>query len=154
MRENNDNINNNINNNNKLVVVVVVVVVVEVEVVVTIITIMIIIMRVWGSPGSTCNLQPLPFLFFVAWRTRQVGARFDGEPSNGNDRSASRQREVLRGKQRVDSDYLSAGNVITRLSVIRIYGDSTTTLGTTRHDIQYLWHGYRSYKSSREDLST
>ena len=103
-------------------------------------------MRVWGNPGSTRNLQLLLFLF-VAWRTRQVGARFEGEPSDGNDRSASRQREVLRGKQRVDSDYFSAGNVITRLSVIRIYGDSTTTLSTTRHDIQYLGNGYRSYKS-------
>ena len=111
-------------------------------------------MRVWGNPGSTRNLQLLRFLFFVAWRTRQVGARFDGETSDGNDRRASRQREVLRGKQRVDSDYLSAENVITRLSVIRIHRDSTTTLCTTRHDIHYLCNGYRSYKSSREDLST
>ena len=109
--------------------------------------------RVWGNTGSTRNLQLLLFLSFVAWRTRQVGARFDGEPSDGNDRSASRQREALRGKQRVDNDYLSAGNVIIRLSVIRIYGDSTTTF-SIRHDIQYLWNGYRSYKSSREDLST
>ena len=111
-------------------------------------------MRAWGNPGLTRNLQRLLFLFFVAWRTRQVRARFDGEPSDGNDRSASRLREVLCGKQRFDRDYLSAGNVITGLSVIRIYGDSTTILGTTRHDTEYLWHGYRSYKSSQEDLST
>ena len=53
-------------------------------------------MRVWGNPGLTRDLQLLIFLFFAAWRTRQVGARFDGEPSDGDDRSASRQREVLR----------------------------------------------------------
>ena len=53
-------------------------------------------MRAWGNPGSTRNLQRLFFLFFVAWRTRQVGASFDGEPSDGNDRSALRQRKLLR----------------------------------------------------------
>ena len=62
-------------------------------------------MRACGNPGSTRNLQLLLFLFFVAWRTRQVGARFDGEPSDGNDRSALRQRKVLRrqteGRQRL-----------------------------------------------------
>ena len=33
--------------------------------------------------GLTHNLQQLIFLSFVACRTRQVGARFDGEPSEG-----------------------------------------------------------------------
>ena len=112
-------------------------------------------MRVWGNPRSTRNLQlVLLLLSFVPWRRRQVGARFDGEPSDGNDRSASRQREVLRRQNRVDSDDLTAGNVITCLSVIRIYGDSATTFSTTRHDIQYLWNSYRSYKYLRVDLPT
>ena len=53
-------------------------------------------MRVWGNHGSTRNLQLLLLLFFVAWRTRRVGARFDGEPRDGNDSSTSRQRAVLR----------------------------------------------------------
>ena len=68
-----------------------------------------------------------------------------------DDGSASRQREVLqRLTGRIDSDYMSAGNAITRLSVTRIYGDSTTIFSTTRHVIQHLWNGYRSYKSPRE----
>ena len=58
------------------------------------------VIRVWGNPGSTRNVQLLLFLSFVAWRTRQVGVRFDGEPSDGNDRSASRQREVIRRQNR------------------------------------------------------
>ena len=62
-------------------------------------------------------------------------------------------RGASEAKQRVDGDYLSAGNVITRLSVTIIYGDSTTTFGTTSHDIRHLWNGYRSYRSSREYLS-
>ena len=52
------------------------------------------------NPGSTRDLQQLIFLSFVVWRTRQAGARFDGEPSDDNDRSASRQREVLRRQSR------------------------------------------------------
>ena len=52
-------------------------------------------MRVWGNPGSTRDLKQLFFLPCVAWRTRQVRARFDGEPSDGNDRRASMQRKVL-----------------------------------------------------------
>ena len=138
----------------KNITIILIHIIIVILIVIIVLFLLLFFFRVWGNPGSTRNLQLLLFLFFVAWRTRQVGARFDGEPSDGNDRSASRQREVLRGKQRVGSDYLSAGNVITRLSVVRIYGDSTTTLSTTRHDIQYLWDGYRSYKSSREDLST
>ena len=70
------------------------------------ITIIILYLRVWGNPGSTRNLQPLVFLSFVAWRTRQVGARFDGEPSDGNDRSASKQREVLR-RQNTESTVIT-----------------------------------------------
>ena len=58
----------------------------------------------WDNPGLTRNLQPLLFLFFVAWRTRQVGARFDGEPSDGNDRSALRQRKVLRRQNRESTE--------------------------------------------------
>ena len=61
-------------------------------------------MRDWGNPGSTRNLQLLLFLFFVAWRTRQVGARFDGEPRDGNDRSALRQRKVLRRQNRESTE--------------------------------------------------
>ena len=109
-------------------------------------------MRVWGNPGSTRDVQLLLFLYFGAWRTRQVGARFDCEPSDGNDRSAS--RGASEAKQRVNSDYSSAGNVITRRSDTIIYGDSTTTFSTARHDIQHLWNGHRSHKSSREYLST
>ena len=99
-------------------------------------------MRVWGNPGSTRDSQQLLFLPFVAWRTRQVGARFDDEPSEGNDRSASRQREVLWRQNRASAS-LSPEST----------GDSTSTFSTTRDDIQQLWNGYRSYKSSREDLS-
>ena len=61
-------------------------------------------MRDWGNPGSTRNLQPLLFLFFAAWRTRQVGARFDGEPSDGNDRITLRQRKVLRRQSRESTE--------------------------------------------------
>ena len=38
---------------------------------------------VWCNPGSTRDLQQLIFLSFVACRTRQVGARLYGEPSEG-----------------------------------------------------------------------
>ena len=43
---------------------------------------------------STTTSQLL-FLFFGACSTRQIDARFDDEPSKGNDRSALQQREVL-----------------------------------------------------------
>ena len=68
-------------------------------------------MRVWGNPGLTRDLQQLLFLSCVAWRTRQPGARFDGKPSDGNDRSASRQasRGASGAKQRVDSDLFVSG---------------------------------------------
>ena len=97
------------------------------------------------NPGSTRDLQQLILLSFVACSTRWVGARFDGEPSK---------REVLlQAGPESTVIYMSARNGIARLSVTRIYGDSTTIFSTTRHDIQHLWNGYRSYKSSREDMT-
>eukprot|EP00904_Undaria_pinnatifida_P010967 jgi/Undpi1/6/HiC_scaffold_1.g00006.m1 len=63
-------------------------------------------MRVWGNPGSTRDSQQLLFLPFVAWRTRQVRARFDDEPSEGNDRSASRQREAPEAETGADIEFV------------------------------------------------
>ena len=64
----------------------------------------IIVVRAWGNPGSTRSLQRLLLLFFVAWGTRLVGARFDGEPSDGNDKSALGQRKVLRRQNRESTE--------------------------------------------------
>ena len=102
----------------------------------------------WCNPGSTRDLQQLIVLSFVAFRTRQVGARFDFEPSEGNYRNASRQEHArcFTGRTRVDIDHLSKGNGIlgiTRLSFTRLDGDSTTTTTSTtrQHDIQPVWNG-------------
>ena len=62
--------------------------------------------------------------------------------------------EVLHGQnERIDKGLLVSGKR-DYPSLTQIYGDSTTTFSTTRHDIQHLWNGYRSYKSSREDMPT
>ena len=95
--------------------------------------------RVRGTPRSSREFLQLPFLSFMWGRRRYVWAWFDDEPSEGNDKSAPRQkRGVSVANWKVDSAYLSAKNGIARLSVTRIYGDSTTTLGTTRYDIEHL----------------
>ena len=49
-----------------------------------------VVLRVRGNPGSSRDLLQLLFLSFVACKTRQVGAMFDGEPSERDDRIASR----------------------------------------------------------------